>query len=202
MLVSWGLSRWLFCRCPLILRLLRVFTLVNTGGELIAPLTSAALICWCGGSAAGVGTTLPAEGVVAVCGIHHFRRADFQPPKLPGKFVARNFPTVTLHEYGLRRWSSRLYIRTNWSSSFPPFGYMSQNSSAMPQQYFLCRRNKLKPDWQNFSALNFDICGFIGVIIVVLNIKFKLLSFVHKYLLFLYRICTWRDQFSNVNLHT
>jgi hypothetical protein len=30
-------------------------------------------------------------------------------------------------------------------------------------------RNTLKPTWQDFSALNFDIFGFTGVIIVVLN---------------------------------
>jgi hypothetical protein len=39
------------------------------------------------------------------------------------------------------------------------------------------RRNTLKPTWQDFSARNFDICGFTGVIIVVLNTKFKLVSF-------------------------
>jgi hypothetical protein len=38
-------------------------------------------------------------------------------------------------------------------------------------------RNTLKPIWQNFSACNFDICGFTNVIIVVLNSKFKLVSF-------------------------
>ena len=34
------------------------------------------------------------------------------------------------------------------------------------------------------SALNFDICGFTGVIIFVLYTNFKLLSFLHKYLWF------------------
>ena len=38
-------------------------------------------------------------------------------------------------------------------------------------------RNTLKPTWQDFSALNFDICGFKSVIIVVHNTKFKLVSF-------------------------
>jgi hypothetical protein len=32
-----------------------------------------------------------------------------------------------------------------------------------------CRRNTLKPAWQDFSALNFDICGFTGVLIVIIN---------------------------------
>ena len=41
-------------------------------------------------------------------------------------------------------------------------------------------RDTLKPTWQDFSVLNFDICGFTGVIIiVVLNANFKLVSFVH-----------------------
>jgi hypothetical protein len=31
------------------------------------------------------------------------------------------------------------------------------------------RRNELKPAWQDFSALDFDICGFTGVITFVLN---------------------------------
>ena len=39
------------------------------------------------------------------------------------------------------------------------------------------RHNTLKPTWQDFSALNFDICGFTGIIIVVLNTKFRLVSF-------------------------
>ena len=36
------------------------------------------------------------------------------------------------------------------------------------------RHNTLRSPWQDFTALNFDICGFTGVIIVVLNTKFKL----------------------------
>jgi hypothetical protein len=39
------------------------------------------------------------------------------------------------------------------------------------------RRNTLKPTWQDLSALNFDICGFKGVITVVHNPKFKLVRF-------------------------
>ena len=41
------------------------------------------------------------------------------------------------------------------------------------------RHNTLRPPLQDFSALNFDICGFTGVITVILNTNFKLLSFLH-----------------------
>ena len=41
------------------------------------------------------------------------------------------------------------------------------------------RPNNLKPTWQDFSALDFDIFGFTGVIIVVLNIAFKMASFFY-----------------------
>jgi hypothetical protein len=39
------------------------------------------------------------------------------------------------------------------------------------------RCNTLKPTWQDFSAVSFDVCGFTGVMIVVLNTKFELASF-------------------------
>ena len=61
--------------------------------------------------------------------------------------------------------------------------------------------NTLKPTWQDLSALNFDICGRTGVIIVVPNKKFKLVCFVHQYLRFLYSICISRFQCSNIHLH-
>ena len=47
------------------------------------------------------------------------------------------------------------------------------NTNSKPKS---SRRDTLKPTWQDFSALNFDSCGFTGVIIVVLNTKFKLAS--------------------------
>ena len=39
------------------------------------------------------------------------------------------------------------------------------------------RHNTLKPTWHDFSVVNFDICSFTCVIIVVFNTKFKLASF-------------------------
>jgi hypothetical protein len=38
-------------------------------------------------------------------------------------------------------------------------------------------RAAVKPTRQDFSVLNVGICGFTGVVIVVLNTKFKLVSF-------------------------
>ena len=53
------------------------------------------------------------------------------------------------------------------------------------------------------SALNFDICGFTGVIFVVLNAKFKLVSFCTLiFAVFVKHICVSRYQFTNVNHHT
>ena len=60
---------------------------------------------------------------------------------------------------------------------------------------------RLKPTWQDFSASNFDICGFTGVIIVVLNTNFKLVSFCTLiFAVFVKYLCS-RFQFSNVNHH-
>ena len=39
----------------------------------------------------------------------------------------------------------------------------------LPNAHEYSRQNTLRPPWQDFSALNFDISGFTGVVIVVLN---------------------------------
>jgi hypothetical protein len=54
----------------------------------------------------------------------------------------------------------RIYIRnTN----------MYERLDSLNNAHMECRRNTLKPAWQDFSDLNFDICGFTSVIIVVIN---------------------------------
>ena len=59
----------------------------------------------------------------------------------------------------------------------------------------------VKPPLQDLSALNFDICGFTGVIFVVLNTKFELVSFKLIIAVFVKHFIS-RFQVSNVNLHT